>query len=254
MMSLQVLLNILGGFTWRDVLDILLLFLLFYYLLLLVKGTNSYQVAVGLLLTGVLALVANVLELAAFSYILNNFLTYVIFAVIVLFQDELRKIISEIGSTLKKKVQGQTDSGAIDELVNAVLALSLTRTGALIAVEREINMRTYVNRPVEIDSRVNKDLLLTIFFPNSPLHDGAVVISRDRVALARCFFPLPPVLELNPQLGTRHLAAMGITQQTDCVCVVVSEETGKISLAVKGELIRGLDREGLKNRLLAHKV
>lgn len=253
-MAIDAIYNAFTGFTINDIVDILFLFLLFYYLLVLIKGTKSYQVAVGLILIGVFAAIASILKLTAFAFILNNFLTYVIFAIIVLFQDELRKILAEIGGKIRTKYNRKVSySELVDELVSTVTALSLTKTGALIAIEREINMKSYVNRPVEIDAAVTKDLLLNIFFPNSPLHDGAVVISGGRVALARCFFPLPPLLELSPH-GTRHLAAIGITQQTDCLAIVVSEETGKISLSVKGELIKGLDREGLKNRLQYYKI
>ncbi|MCK4766220.1 MAG: diadenylate cyclase CdaA [Candidatus Aminicenantes bacterium] len=245
--------NAFSKFQLSDIVDILLLFLLFYYLLLLIKGTKSYQMAVGLLSIGVLAFIAGLLKLAAFSFILNNFLTYLIIAIIVLFQDELREILTGIGGRIKTKYAQSDGTGVLDEIINTVVALSLAKIGAIIAVEREIKVKNYVNKPVKIDAIVNKDLLLTIFTPGSPLHDGAVVISDDRIEVARCFFQLPPLLELSPS-GTRHLAAIGITQQTDCLAIVVSEETGKISLAVNGELIRGLDREGLKNRLIHYRI
>lgn len=249
-MIFENLVNAFSKFRFTDIVDILFLFLLFYYLLLLIKGTKSYQMAVGLMSIGLVAVVAGLLKLTAFSFILNNFLTYLIFAIIVLFQDELREVLTEIGGRLKTKyhLTSKKETDIKEEILNTVLALSLTQVGALITIERDIKVKNYVNRPVKIDALVNKDLLLTIFTPNSPLHDGAVVISKDRIDVARCFFQLPPMLELSPG-GTRHLAAIGITQQTDCLAIVVSEETGKISLAVNGELIRGLDREGLKNRL-----
>jgi diadenylate cyclase len=252
-MIIEFFLNAFSEFYISDIIDIFFLFLLFYYLLLLIKGTKSYQMAVGLLSIGVFAFITGLLNLTAFSFILNNFLTYLIFAIIVLFQDELREILAEIGSRIRTKYNLAAKSGIKDEIINTVIALSLARIGAIIAIEREIKVKNYVNRPVKIDAKVDKDLLLTIFTPNSPLHDGAVVISKDRIEVARCFFQLPPLLELSSG-GTRHLAAIGITQQTDCLAIVVSEETGKISLAVNGELIRGLDREGLKNRLTHYNV
>jgi len=252
-MIIEYFLNAFSEFNISDIIDIFFLFLLFYYLLLLIKGTKSYQMAVGLLSIGVFAFITGLLNLSAFSFILNNFLTYLIFAIIVLFQDELREILAEIGSRIRTKYNLAAKSGIKDEIINTVIALSLARIGAIIAIEREIKVKNYVNRPVKIDAKVDKDLLLSIFTPNSPLHDGAVVISKDRIEVARCFFQLPPLLELSSG-GTRHLAAIGITQQTDCLAIVVSEETGKISLAVNGELIRGLDREGLKNRLTHYNV
>lgn len=248
--------NIIRAFskiTASDILDIFLLFLLFYYLILLIKGTKSYQMALGLMLIGLLALIAALLRLTAFSFILNNFLTYLIFAIIVLFQGELRKILAEIGGKLKTKYILLSTSKIRDEIVNAVVVMSLAKVGALIAVERTIKLKSYIEKHMKIDALVSKDLLLTIFTPNAPLHDGAVIISNDRIAAANCFFPYPPLLELTPA-GGRHLAAIGISQETDCIAIVVSEETGKISLAVNGELIRGLDREGLKSRLKYYKV
>lgn len=252
-MIIEYIMNAFSGFSYTDIIDISFLFLLFYYLILLVKGTKSYQMVVGLISIGVIALISGSLNLTAFSFILDNFLTYLIFAIIVLFQDELREVLTEIGGRMRTKYNLKDRSEVKDEIINTVVALSLAKIGAIIAIEREIKVKNYVNRPVKIDSFVNKDLLLTIFTPSSPLHDGAVVISEDRIEVARCFFQLPPLLELSPG-GTRHLAAIGITQQTDCICIVVSEETGKISMAVGGELIRGLDREGLKNRLQHYNV
>ncbi|MCP5054928.1 MAG: TIGR00159 family protein [bacterium] len=252
-MIFDYIVNAFSNFNFTDAIDVFLLFLLFYYLLLLIKGTKSYLMAVGLMSIGILAVISNALNLTAFSSILDDFSTYLIFAIIVLFQDQLRDILAEIGGRLRTQYSLSRQSGIKDEIINTVVALSLARIGAIIAIEREIKVSNYVNRPVVIDSAVNKDLLLTIFTPSSPLHDGAVVISKNRIEVARCFFQLPPMLELSSG-GTRHLAAIGITQQTDCVAIVVSEETGKISLAVNGELIRGLDREGLKNRLQHYSV
>jgi diadenylate cyclase len=252
-MIINYIFNAFSKFSFADVVDIFFLFVIFYYLLLLIKGTRSYQIAVGLLSILILAIVADLLNLTAFSLILNNFSTYLIIAIIVLFQDELREVLAEIGSKLRTKYSLAAQSEVKEEIINTVVALSLAKIGAIIAIEREIKVGNYVNRPVKIDAVVNKDLLLTIFTPGSPLHDGAVVISKDRIEVARCFFQLPPQLELSPG-GTRHLAAIGITQQTDCIAVVVSEETGKISMAVSGQLIRGLDREGLKNRLKHYNV
>lgn len=248
--------NVIRAFskvTGRDILDVFLLFLLFYYLILLIKGTKSYQMALGLMLIGLLSLIAALLQLTAFAFILNKFLTYLIFAIIVLFQGELRKILAEIGGKLKTKYTALSTSRSRDEIVNAVAVMSLAKVGALIAVEREIKLKSYIDKHMKIDALVSKDLLLTIFTPNTPLHDGAVIVSENRIAAANCFFPYPPLLELTPA-GGRHLAAIGISQETDCIAIVVSEETGKISLAVNGELIRGLDREGLKSRLKYYKV
>jgi len=252
-MIFEKIVNAFSKFGINDVIDIVFLFIIFYYVLLLIKGTKSYQMAVGLALIGVFAIVASLLKLTAFSFIIDNFLTYLIIAIIVLFQDELRKVLAEIGSRMKTKYNLDQNSEVTDEIINTVVALSLSKIGALIAIERENKISNYVNKPVPINTAVNKDILLTIFTPGSPLHDGAVVISGDKITMAKCFFQLPPLLELSPS-GTRHLAAIGITQQTDCITIIVSEETGKISMAVNGELIRGLDREGLRSRLKTYEL
>ncbi len=252
-MIFEKIVNAFSQFGINDIIDIVFLFIIFYYILLLIKGTKSYQMAIGLALIGVFAIIASLLKLTAFSFIIDNFLTYLIIAIIVLFQDELRKVLAEIGSRMRTKYNLDQKSEVSDEIVNTVVALSLSKIGALIAIERENKIINYVNKPVPINTEVNKDILLTIFTPGSPLHDGAVVISGDKITMARCFFQLPPLLELSPG-GTRHLAAMGITQQTDCVAIIVSEETGKISMAVNGELIRGLDREGLRSRLKTYEL
>jgi diadenylate cyclase len=252
-MVIENIINAFAKFNPKDFLDIFLIFLLIYYLLLLIKGTKSYQMALGLMLIGLFALITELLKLTAFAFILNKFLTYLIFAIIILFQGELRKILAEIGSKLKTKFIPRDISVVRDEIVNAVVAMSLGKIGALIAIEREIKLKSYIDKHIRLDALISKDMLLTIFSPNTPLHDGAVIISEGRIAAANCFFPYPPLLELTPA-GGRHLAAIGISQETDCITIVVSEQTGKISLAARGELIRGLDREGLKNRLKFFKI
>jgi len=252
-MIIENIISAFAKFTPKDILDIFLIFLLIYYTLLLIKGTKSYQMALGLMLIGFFALLSGLLKLTAFAFILNNFFTYLVFAIIVLFQGEFRKILAEIGGKLKTTFIPTDISRIRDEIVNAAVAMSLGKIGALIAVEREIKLKSYIDKHIRIDALVSKDMLLTIFSPNTPLHDGAVIISEGRIAAANCFFPYPPLLELTPA-GGRHLAAIGISQETDCVAIAVSEQTGKISLAVKGELIRGLDREGLKNRLKFLKI
>jgi diadenylate cyclase len=252
-MVIENVVNAFAKFNLKDILDIFLVFLLVYYLLLLIKGTRSYQMALGLMLIGFFALVSELLKLTAFAFILNKFFTYLIFAIIILFQGELRKILAEIGSKLKTQFIPADTSHLRDEIVNAVVAMSLGKIGALIAIEREIKLKSYIDKHIKLDALVSKDMLLTIFSPNTPLHDGAVIISEGRIAAANCFFPYPPLLELTPA-GGRHLAAIGISQESDCITIVVSEQTGKISLAARGELIRGLDREGLKNRLKFFKI
>jgi len=250
---LEYFVNAFSSFSIFDLIDILFLFFLFYYLILIVKGTKTYLILMGILSVVFVALIAQLLKLSAFSFIINRFATYIIIAIIVLFQDEIRQIFSDIGKRLNKRYYSSSQSKIIDEIINAVIALSLSKIGAIITIEKDIKIDDYVNKPVIIDAEVSKDLLLTIFAPNSPLHDGAVIIKNGKVSMARCFFPLPPLVEFSSG-GTRHLAAIGISQQTDSITIVVSEETGKISLAANGELIRGLDKEGLRKRMIHYGV
>ncbi len=167
-MIIENIINAFAKFTMRDILDIFLIFLLIYYLLLLIKGTKSYQMALGLMLIGFFALITDLLKLTAFAFILNNFFTYLVFAIIVLFQGEFRKILAEIGGKLKTKFIPTDISRIRDEIVNAVVAMALGKVGALIAVEREIKLKSYIDKHIRIDALISKDMLLDHFFSQYP--------------------------------------------------------------------------------------
>jgi diadenylate cyclase len=228
--------------TVLDVLDILLIAFMIYYVLLLIRDTKAYQAAVGLALIGALYLLTVWGRLGVSNRIIRSFVNYLIIGVIVLFQAEIRRFLTEIGSRAFRK----------PFTLKAVDFLSQKRIGALIAIEKEISLSTYADRGAEIDAILSKNLLVSIFFPHSPLHDGAVIIKGDKIVAAACLLPLPAAHRLRSpfQTRTRHLAAIGLSEETDAAVIVVSEETGTISLAIKGQLERFHEKDHLEKRLL----
>ena len=231
-----------------SVLDILLVAILLYEFLVLIRGTRAVPILVGV---GGLALVlyfAHLGELRTVNWLVGTFLPYTIFALIVVFQNELRHALAQLGRRLTFGPLTATPD-SYEDLVLAANLFSQSQTGALIVIEREIGLRTYVESGVPLDARVSYDLLATLFRPSAPLHDGAVIVQGDRVAAAACFLPLSMNPVLSTQLGTRHRAGIGITEETDAVAVIVSEETGAISIAVGGQIDRDISVEELRERL-----
>ena len=247
------LLNLFGStlhLTTGSILDILLVSFLIYQFLLLVRGTRAAP-----MLTGVGALVvafylAHLTNLRTLDWLVGTILPYSIFALIVIFQSEIRQALSRLGRNLTLSHISQSDvSDIYDDIVMAATHLSKDQTGALVVIEREIGLRTYIESGVALDAHLSYDLLATLFRPSAPLHDGAVILQGDRVAAAACFLPLSMNPLLSTQLGTRHRAGIGITEETDAVSVIVSEETGGISIAVGGQIEREITPERLRERL-----
>jgi diadenylate cyclase len=230
--------------------DILLVAVLIYEFLVLIRGTRAAPMLVGI---GALALVfwlARLGELRTVNWIVNTLLPYAIFALIVVFQSEIRHLLAKLGRFLTMTRTSQSSAAeAYDDIVLAANLFSQNQTGALIVIEREIGLRTHIESGVPLDAQLSYDLLATIFRPSAPLHDGAVIIQKDRIAAAACFLPLSMNPVLSTQLGTRHRAGIGITEETDAVAVIVSEETGTISLAVSGKIERDLTVESLRQRM-----
>jgi diadenylate cyclase len=238
--------------TWVDVLDILLVSYLFYKLLQLIRGGRSFQMVVGTLVLVLFFFASRWVELATVNWILRNSLAYVGFAIIVLYQQELRKGLAQLGQApLFRFLNPSPSEGTLDEVAFAVLTLAQKRMGGIVVLERDIGLRGYIEGGIQLDAVTTYDLLLSIFNPKSPLHDGAVIIQADRIAAAACFLPISINPQLSKQLGTRHRAAIGITEDTDAVAVVVSEETGAISLVEDGNVSAGLDGDELRARLKA---
>ena len=237
--------------TWRDVLDILLVAIVIYNLLLLIRGTRAVQVLLGILVLAGFYYLARLGNLLTLQTTLSAFLAFLPFAIIVLFQDEIRRALVQFGTRPSFGIsqhQGGVDT-TFNEVVLAATAMSARRTGALIVIERVEGLKNFVDNGIRIDAAVSYDLLLNIFNPHTAMHDGAVIIQGTRIAAASCYLPLTRTSELSKELGTRHRAALGLSEETDAVAVVVSEETGRISVAHQGQLLRDLDSNGLRNTL-----
>ena len=235
--------------TWRDAVDILVVAILIYSLLRLIRGTRAVQMVFGIVTAFAIYEVAVFAKLTAARTVLQAVIFYLPLAVIVLFAQELRRALAAFGrNPVFAWASGYHAEETISDIVLAATSLSTRRVGALIVFERREGLKNYIENGVAVDSAVSYDLLVTIFTPGTALHDGAVIISGERVAAAACFLPLS--LREGLRLGTRHRAAIGITEETDALAVVVSEERGAISVARDGELVEDLDGKGLRDLLL----
>ncbi len=231
------------------VLDILLVALIVYELLTMIRGTRAAPMLAGLTAVIIAFYLARIGELVTLNWLVSHLLPYVVFALIVVFQSEIRHVLSDVGRRLSFLRSTTAGGDSYDDIVLAANLFSQHQTGALIVIERDIGLRTYIESGVAMDAKLSYDLLATIFRPSAPLHDGAAIIQKDRVAAAACFLPLSMNPVLSTQLGTRHRAGIGITEETDAIAVIVSEETGAISMAVGGKIERDLTAEQLRERL-----
>ncbi len=233
-----------------SVIDVLLVAVLIYEFLKLIKGTRAAPMLIGAAVLALTFWIAHIGELRTANWLVSTLLPYAIFALIVVFQSEIRQALAKLGRKLTfARMSQAAASESYDDIVLAANLFSQHQTGALIIIEREIGLRTYIESGVPLDARLSYDLLATIFRPSAPLHDGAAIIRGDRIAAAACFLPLSMNPVLSTQLGTRHRAGIGITEETDAIAVIVSEETGAISLAVSGNIERDIGVEELRERL-----
>jgi len=236
---------------WWDLVDILVVSVLIYELLKLIRGTRAVQMALG---GGVLVALfygSRWEHLETVNWLIRNMVGYLVFAVIVLFQSDIRRALAHLGRAPFFRYFAKPESAeeSIEELVVAASMLSSQRIGAIIALERQIGLRNYIEGGIPLDALLTYDLLLSIFQPSSPLHDGAVIVQDDRVAAAACFLPLTVNPKLSKELGSRHRAAIGLTEENDSVAIVISEESGIVSVVADGQIERGLDADGLRARL-----
>jgi len=240
--------------TLRNVIDIALVFVIVYVVLKLLRGTRAVPTVVGLILLGMLYWLAIAQDFATLEFVLRYAVVYVGFAIIVLFQSEIRQALIYFANRLRfpimRKQRGQFGGSVYDEIVLAVTTLASEKTGALIVVERKVGLRNFVDAGVQLDARISYDLLVSIFHRETPLHDGAVVIQNERIAAASVFLPLTKNPSISRELGTRHRAAIGITEGSDAISLVVSEETGLITYVEAGEIRRNLDTTQLRKLLL----
>jgi diadenylate cyclase len=236
---------------WWDVLDVLIVAILIYEFLKLIKGTRAVQMAVGSLFIVTLFYVSQLAPLQTVNWLIRNLLVYVAFAAIVIFQSDIRRALAHLGQApfFRYFYRQQSANETIEEIVVATAMLSAQKIGAIIAIEREIGLRNYIESGIPIDATLTYDLLVTIFQPKSPLHDGAVILQEDRVAAAACFLPLTVNPRISRELGTRHRAAIGLTEESDAAAIVVSEQTGQIALALDGNIQRALTADELRERL-----
>jgi diadenylate cyclase len=236
---------------WWDLLDIAIVSFLIYEFLLLIRGTRAVQMGVGTLLIVGLFYVSRLAPLQTVNWLIRNMLLYVAFAAIVIFQSDIRRARAHFGQApfFRYFYRQEAADETIEEIVVAATMLASQKVGAIVALEREIGLRNYIESGIPLDATLTYDLLVTIFHPGSALHDGAVIIQDDRVAAAACFLPLTVNPRVSRELGTRHRAAIGLTEEGDAIAVIVSEETGLISLAIDGRIERGLGADDLRTRL-----
>ena len=239
-------------FSWLDALDILIVAFIIYELLQFIRGTHAVQMALGAVVLVLLYWASKWFDLQTVNWLLETFMPYVVFGIIVVFQAEIRKVLAQLGKTpLLGAFTGHRTGEVVDEIVLATTTLSSQRIGSIVVLERQMGLRSFIETGIALDAIVTYDLLISIFNPKTPLHDGAVVIQGNRVAAAACFLPLTVNPELSRTLGSRHRAAIGVTEDTDAIAVVVSEETGTISLVIGGHIRRELDGSALKQAMLA---
>ena len=235
---------------WWDLLDIAIVSILIYEFFKLIRGTRGVQMAVGSLLVVALFYVSSLAPLQTLNWLIRNMLVYVVFAAIVIFQSDIRRALAHFGQApFFRYFTKQESDETIEEVIVAATMLAAQKKGAIIAIEREIGLRNYIESGIPLDAEMTYDLLVTIFQTGSPLHDGAVILQEERVAAAACFLPLTVNPRISRELGTRHRAAIGLTEESDAVAVVVSEERGQIGLALDGGLERDLTADQLRERL-----
>ncbi len=249
---------------FSDVAEILILAFFLYHIILWMKTSRAWTLLKGILVIIIFALIAYLCKFTTILWIAGKTINVALIAVVVIFQPELRKALEQLGNKkylagllqfddLKDKKEIFSDR-TIDELVKASYEMAKHKTGALIVIEQEINLQDYINTGIDIDAFVSNQLLINIFEHNTPLHDGAVIIRGNRIVSATCYLPLSDNMDLSKELGTRHRAGAGISEATDAFVIIVSEETGKVSIAHNGQLVRNVDGEYLRNKLELLKI
>jgi len=244
------LIDLLRQIRWQDIVDIVLVSIILYRVLLIIKGTIAAKMIVGLGFLLVALFLAKYLQLYTIDWLIQSFWSQVVIVMIVLFQPEIRRTLAQMGEApLLQSFTSAEELKSLDEIVKAAIALANRKIGALIVIEREVNLKEYVEIGTQLDAKVTKDLLLSIFHPTSPIHDGAIVIKGNRVVAAGCFLPIRLGTGVSKAFGTRHRAGIAITEETDAVAIVVSEETGFVSMAIDGKLNSPLDMGTLRDVL-----
>jgi diadenylate cyclase len=241
----------LAHYRWfNDTADIALVYYLFYRLLLIIKGTRAFQMLIGIGLIVIVLIASQAFEFYSLNWIIHSFWTQIVLAVVILFQPEIRRTLARVGERhLFRSLSPVESSKFIEETVKAAVSMANKRIGALIVLERDTDLSTIIEMGTELDAKVTKEILVSIFLPYSPIHDGAAIIRNGRIISAGCFLPLTLSSNLSKSLGTRHRAAVGLTEESDAVIVVVSEETGEISVVRNGTIENNADAPALRKTL-----
>ena len=250
----------MAGIRWTDIVEIIILSVIMYHILRWIKNTKAWSLLKGIVIIAIFVLLAAYFEMNTILWIVDNLFGVAVTAVIVILQPELRRAIEELGRkniissivpiTVSRTAEGGRYSDrTVNEIVKACVEMGKVKTGALIVMEQDESLMEYERTGIEVDGIVTSQLLINIFEHNTPLHDGAVIIRGDRVTSATCYLPLSDNMQLSKELGTRHRAGVGISEVTDSMTIIVSEETGKISVAYRGKLERNLDADTLKERI-----
>ncbi len=243
--------------TWVDIVEILIISFLFYHVLLWVKSTRAWNLFKGIMMILVFVLIAGLFQMSTILWIAENTLNVGLIAVVIIFQPELRKALENIGGrnrltslfNMNKADTVKFSDRTIEEIIKATYAMGRVKTGALIVIEDEILLDEYIRTGIDVDAVASSQLFINIFEKNTPLHDGAVIMRGDRVVAATCYLPLSDSMSLSKDLGTRHRAAVGISEVSDSLTIVVSEESGKISIALRGQIYRDVDPDFLREKL-----
>jgi len=244
------LFEIFTQLRWQDALDIGIIAFVLYRLIHMIRGTRAMQMIIGLVVILLAYVSSQMFGLYTLNWVLDNFLGSIILVIIVIFQSDIRRALTQFGTAPLFGGADRIERGQVlEEITKAVVSLATRRIGGLIVLEREVGLNEYIEVGTRLDARVTRELLESVFIPHSPMHDGALVIQKGRVAAARCFLPLSVDPNLSQAFGTRHRAAVGLTEETDAVAVVISEERGKISLVVEGKVNEDLDGPQLRSSL-----
>jgi len=244
------LFEIFTQLRWQDALDIGIIAFVLYRLIHMIRGTRAMQMIIGLVVILLAYVSSQMFGLYTLNWVLDNFLGSIILVIIVIFQSDIRRALTQFGTAPLFGGADRIERGQVlEEITKAVVSLATRRIGGLIVLEREVGLNEYIEVGTRLDARVTRELLESVFIPHSPMHDGALVIQKGRVAAARCFLPLSVDPNLSQAFGTRHRAAVGLTEETDAVAVVISEERGKISLVVEGKVIQDLEGPQLRSSL-----
>jgi len=242
--------EILRQLRWQDILDILLVSLIFYQILLIIKGTKALKMLIGLVILLIVFLFSGHIGLYTMDWLIQSLWAQIVLALVILFQPEIRRTLAQMGEAkFLPTLTSAEELRSLEEIVRASVALANRKIGALMVIERETNLQDFIQIGTPLDAKISHELLLSIFHPTSPIHDGAVIIRGNRIVAAGCFLPLSLSAELSRSFGTRHRAGIGLSEETDAVVLIVSEETGTISTAVGGILEKNVDMGSLRDFL-----